>query len=224
MVVASSVPESVRATRQHRPIIENVPRRGGRIRPSQSSEARLTIRECPSTYCPESTSIYAGGFLCDSFVTISSLADVLSLTGRTNASAPTRFVVILLPRQLLFHRLANHLPIDAHASSGKACHGSLHHRAHVFHRRSRRHLRNRRPHSGHNLFFPGSLRQIGFDQLNLSGFLVGHLLASAFGELLDRVHALLDQRGENLLRFLVVERRHLFNLAVLKRGLHHAQR
>src|SRR5208282_1625749 len=50
-----------------------------------------------------------------------------------------------------------------------------------------------------------------------------HLLASALGELLDRVFALLDQRGEDLLRLLVVKRRHLVDLAILERGLDHAQ-
>ena len=69
----------------------------------------------------------------------------------------------------------------------------------------------------------GGLGHVGFDQRDLGGFLVGHLLAPAFGELLDGILALLDQSGQNLLRFLVVERSHLFDLAILERGLDHAE-
>jgi hypothetical protein len=67
------------------------------------------------------------------------------------------------------------------------------------------------------------LGQVGFDQDNFGGFFVGHLLASALGELLDRFLALLDQRSENRLGFFLIERRHFFDLAILERGFHHAQ-
>ena len=78
-------------------------------------------------------------------------------------------------------------------------------------------------HSGHNLILAGGLGHVGFDQRDFGSFLVGHFLAAALGELLDGILALFDQRGEDLLRFLVVERRHLFDFAVLERGLDHAQ-
>ena len=70
----------------------------------------------------------------------------------------------------------------------------------------------------------GGLGHVGFDQHDFGGFLVGHFLAAALGELLDGILALLDQGGQDLLRFFVVERRHLFDLAILERGLDHAQR
>src|SRR6266566_4662622 len=107
-------------------------------------------------------------------------------------------------------------------SSGKTRHDILHHGAHVFHC-GRTHFADDRSYSRHDLFFSGGFGQISFDQLDLGGFLIGHLLATAFGELLDRILALLDQRTQHLLGFFVVKWRHLFDLAVLERGLNHAQ-
>ena len=66
--------------------------------------------------------------------------------------------------------------------------------------------------SGDDFRFACGFGQIGFDQHDFGGFFVGHLLASAFGELLDGFFALLDQRGQHGLRFFVVERRHFFDL------------
>src|SRR6185503_19226926 len=65
--------------------------------------------------------------------------------------------------------------------------------------------------------------QVGFDYGNLSRFLVGHLLAATLGELLDGILALLDQRAQDLLRFLVVEICHFLDLPVHERSFDHAQ-
>ena len=62
--------------------------------------------------------------------------------------------------------------------------------------------------------FSGGFGEVGFDHDDFGGFFVGHFLASAFGELLDGFFALFDQRGQHGLGFLIVERGHLFDLAL----------
>ncbi len=128
----------------------------------------------------------------------------------------------LLHCQLPLHCFANDFPIYAHARAGKTRHGILHHGAHVFHG-GRAHLGDHGFYSSDDLGVAGGFGQVGLDQNDLGGFFVGHLLASAFGELLNGIFTLFDQRGEDGLRFFIVEGRHLFDLAVLECGLHHAQ-
>src|SRR6266852_1720987 len=143
-------------------------------------------------------------------------------TGKTYEMFP-KTPLRSLRLKLLLHRLADHLPIHAHAGGGEAGHGVLHYGAHFFHGGGGGHLGDGGLHSGLDFFFSGGFGKIGFDQFDFGGFFVGHLLASAFGELLDGVFALLDEGGEDLVGFFVVEGGHLVDFFVLEGGLDHAQ-
>ncbi len=68
---------------------------------------------------------------------------------------------------------------------------------------------------GYNLLLARRLGEITLDQRDFRSFLVGHLFPSALQKLLHGLLALFDQRRQHLLRFFVVEWRHLFDFAVL---------
>src|SRR5271154_1791458 len=74
-----------------------------------------------------------------------------------------------------------------------------------------------------NFFVRGSGGQICFDDLDFFGLFFGEVVASAFGELFDGFVALLDESLENLQRFEIVERAHLFDFFMFEGALHHAQ-
>src|SRR5207244_6095420 len=68
----------------------------------------------------------------------------------------------------------------------------------------------------------GGRRQVGFEDRDLGGFPGRQVLAPALLELIDRVSALFDQRGDNLLPFAVVERVPFLDSLVAVRRLHPA--
>jgi hypothetical protein len=69
----------------------------------------------------------------------------------------------------------------------------------------------------------GSSGEIGFDDGQLFRFFFGEISAVAFGELVDRFFALLDQRLQELDGFGLVEFAKLFRLFVGDGGLDHAK-
>ena len=79
------------------------------------------------------------------------------------------------------------------------------------------------PDDGAELVFAGGLRHVGLDHDDLGLLLCGELGTVALGEALDRLVALLEERGEDLGLFGVGERLALVDLFGAQGGLDHAQ-
>lgn len=76
---------------------------------------------------------------------------------------------------------------------------------------------------GFELVFAEIFRQVALDDDDLTGFLRGQLGTIAFLELLDRIAALLDHGGENLLGLSIGKGGPFIDLAILEGGLDHAE-
>ena len=98
----------------------------------------------------------------------------------------------------------------------------LDHRAHLL-RRVRAGLGDGVFDGAQNFRVVGSGRKIVFDDFDFARFFFREIVAAAFCELLDGFVALFDERLQDLQRFQIFERAHLFDFFVFQRGLDHAQ-
>ena len=60
--------------------------------------------------------------------------------------------------------------------------------------------------------------------MDLGRFLIGEIVAAAADKLLDRVLPLLDERGDDLARFVIVERMSALDFPVHQRRFEHSER
>src|SRR3954466_5406099 len=102
--------------------------------------------------------------------------------------------------------------------AGKPVHHALHHPSKI--------LGPGRPRLGHNCIDHGfegrrieRRREVALENRDLGGFARREILASSLRELLDRIAALLDQRGNHLLGLSLLKRPAFLHLAVHQGGL-----
>jgi hypothetical protein len=127
----------------------------------------------------------------------------------------------LTASKLLPNYFVDDLPVDG--LTGEASHDRFHDAADI--------LRRRRSDFG-DRFGDGALdnrrvscrRKVSFEHADLGGFLLSEVLTSAPGKLVDRIFSLLDERGHDLARLVVVDCATAFDLAIHERSLEHTQR